>query len=96
HPRYAYRGAVQHVAPRYFTPGEGRRFSDAIALLRANHHHLHLTDDQGWRLQIESWPELPRIGGSTGSDGSRGGCYTQDEFREIVAYAAARHITVVP
>ncbi|MFP3466167.1 beta-N-acetylhexosaminidase [Leifsonia sp. SIMBA_070] len=96
HPRYAYRGAMLDVARHYFTPDEVRRFIDAIALLKVNHLHLHLTDDQGWRLQIESWPELTRIGGSTGSDGSRGGFYTQDEFREIVAYAAARHITVVP
>jgi hexosaminidase len=69
---------------------------DAIVLLKVNHLHLHLTDDQGWRLHIESWPELTRVGGSTGSDGSRGGFYTQDEFRDLVAYAAERHVTIVP
>lgn len=96
HPRYAYRGAMLDVARHFFTPAEVKRFIDAIVLLKLNHLHLHLTDDQGWRLQIESWPELTRIGGSTGSDGSRGGFYTQAEFRDLVAYAAERHITVVP
>ncbi|MGO4300972.1 family 20 glycosylhydrolase [Leifsonia sp. RAF41] len=96
HPRYAYRGAMLDVARHFFTPAEVKRLIDAIALLKVNHLHLHLTDDQGWRIHIESWPELTRVGGSTGSDGSRGGFYTQAEFRELVAYAAERHITVVP
>lgn len=96
HPRFAYRGAMLDVARHFFTPAEVKRFIDAIVLLKVNHLHLHLTDDQGWRLHIASWPDLTRIGGSTGSDGSRGGFYTQQEFREIVAYAAERHVTVVP
>ncbi|MDR6613941.1 beta-N-acetylhexosaminidase [Leifsonia sp. 1010] len=96
HPRYAYRGAMLDVARHFFTPAEVKRFIDAIVLLKVNHLHLHLTDDQGWRIHIDSWPELTRVGGSTGSDGSRGGFYTQDEFRDLVAYAAERHVTVVP
>ncbi|WP_374009776.1 family 20 glycosylhydrolase [Leifsonia sp. LS-T14] len=96
HPRYAYRGAMLDVARHFFTPAEVKRFIDAIALLKVNHLHLHLTDDQGWRIHIESWPDLTRVGGSTGSDGSRGGFYTQAEFRELVAYAAERYITIVP
>lgn len=96
HPRYAYRGVMLDVARHFFTPAEVKRFVDAVVLLKVNHLHLHLTDDQGWRIHIESWPELTRVGGSTGSDGSRGGFYTQDEFRDLVAYAAERHVTVVP
>ncbi|WP_431218630.1 family 20 glycosylhydrolase [Leifsonia xyli] len=96
HPRYAYRGAMLDVARHFFTPAEVKRFIDAIVLLKVNHLHLHLTDDQGWRIHIESWPELTRVGGSTGSDGSTGGFYTQAEFRDIVAYAAERYVTVVP
>nr|WP_217498999.1 family 20 glycosylhydrolase [Leifsonia sp. C5G2] len=96
HPRFRYRGAMLDVARHFFTPAEVERFIDAIVLLKVNHLHLHLTDDQGWRLQIESWPDLTRVGGSTGSDGSRGGSYTQREFRDLVAYAAARHVTIVP
>jgi hexosaminidase len=96
HPRFRYRGAMLDVARHFFTPAEVERFIDAIVLLKVNHLHLHLTDDQGWRLHIASWPDLTRIGGSTGSDGSRGGFYTQQEFRDLVAYAAARHVTIVP
>ncbi|WP_285115848.1 family 20 glycosylhydrolase [Leifsonia sp. fls2-241-R2A-40a] len=96
HPRFAYRGAMLDVARHFFTPAEVKRFIDAIVLLKVNHLHLHLTDDQGWRIQIESWPDLTRVGGSTGVDGGRGGFYTQDEFRDLVAYAAERHVTIVP
>ena len=96
HPRYAYRGAMLDVARHFFTVEEVERFIDAIVPLKLNHLHLHLTDDQGWRIDIESWPNLARHGGSTGSDGSRGGYYTQDDYRRLVAYAAERHITIVP
>ncbi|WP_431278032.1 beta-N-acetylhexosaminidase [Leifsonia poae] len=96
HPRFGYRGAMLDVARHFFTPDEVRRFIDAVVLLKVNHLHLHLTDDQGWRIQIESWPNLTAHGASTGSDGSAGGFYTQDEFRELVAYAAVRHVTIVP
>ncbi|QIZ99554.1 beta-N-acetylhexosaminidase [Leifsonia sp. PS1209] len=96
HPRYAYRGAMLDVARHFFSPDAVKRFIDAIVLLKVNHLHLHLTDDQGWRIHIDSWPNLTAHGGSTGSDGSDGGFYTQDEFRDLVAYAAERHVTVVP
>lgn len=96
HPRYAYRGAMLDVARHFFTPAEVKRFIDAIVLLKVNHLHLHLTDDQGWRIEIASWPELTRVGGSTEAGGGRGGFYTQAEYRDLVAYAAERHVTVVP
>ncbi len=96
HPRYAYRGAMLDVARHFFTVDEVERFIDGIVPLKLNHLHLHLTDDQGWRIDIESWPNLARHGGSTGSDGSHGGFYTQDDYRRLVAYASERHITIVP
>ncbi len=96
HPRYAYRGAMLDVARHFFGVGDVKRFIDAIVPLKLNHLHLHLTDDQGWRIDIESWPNLARHGGSTGSGGSPGGFYTQDDFRELVAYASDRHVTIVP
>jgi hexosaminidase len=96
HPRFSYRGAMLDVARHFFTPDEVKRFIDAIVLLKVNHLHLHLTDDQGWRIHIESWPNLTAHGASTGSDGSGGGFYTHDEFRDIVAYAAERFVTIVP
>jgi hexosaminidase len=96
HPRFAYRGAMLDVARHFFPPADVKRFIDAIVLLKVNHLHLHLTDDQGWRIEIASWPELTRHGGSTGSDGSAGGFYTAEEYRDLVAYAAERHVTIVP
>lgn len=96
HPRYAYRGAMLDVARHFFTVEEIERFIDAIVPLKLNHLHLHLSDDQGWRIDIVSWPNLARHGGSTGSDGSRGGYYTQDDYRRLVAYAGEHHITIVP
>ncbi|KQR53908.1 beta-N-acetylhexosaminidase [Leifsonia sp. Leaf336] len=96
HPRFAYRGAMLDVARHFFPPADVKRFIDAIVLLKVNHLHLHLTDDQGWRIEIASWPELTLHGGSTGSDGSPGGFYTADEYRDLVAYAAERCVTIVP
>lgn len=96
HPRFGYRGVMLDVARHFFPPADVKRFIDAVALLKVNHLHLHLTDDQGWRIEIVSRPELAQHGGSSGSDGSPGGYYTQAEYRELVDYAAERHITVVP
>ncbi|GAA1810220.1 beta-N-acetylhexosaminidase [Agromyces neolithicus] len=95
-PRFAYRGAMLDVARHFFSVEEVLRFVDAIALLKLNVLHLHLTDDQGWRLEIESWPELTGIGASTSVGGAGGGFYTHDDYRRIVAYAAERFVTIVP
>lgn len=107
-PRFAWRGCLLDVA-RHFQPvAEVLRFIDLLALHKLNVLHLHLTDDQGWRLPVPKWPRLTTIGSwrrasSVGpsrhgaSDGRpHGGYYTADDIREIVAYAAQRHITVVP
>ena len=96
HPRLPYRGAMLDVARHFFAVEDVERYIDDIALLKINHLHLHLTDDQGWRLEIESWPELTRAGAATQVGGGRGGFYSRDEYRAIVEYAAARFITVVP
>ncbi|MDN4616082.1 family 20 glycosylhydrolase [Leifsonia sp. F6_8S_P_1B] len=96
HPRYAYRGAMLDVARHFFGVEEVKRFIDAIVLLKVNHLHLHLTDDQGWRIEILSRPELTAVGGRTAVGGAPGGFYTQEQYRDLVAYAAERHVTVVP
>lgn len=96
HPRYAYRGAMLDVARHFFGVEEVKRFIDAIVLLKVNHLHLHLTDDQGWRIEILSRPELTAVGGRTAVGGAPGGFYTQEQYRELVAYAAERHVTLVP
>ncbi|MEV4224529.1 beta-N-acetylhexosaminidase [Nonomuraea sp. NPDC049725] len=96
HPRFAYRGAMLDVA-RHFHPVETvKRYLDRIALYKINHLHLHLSDDQGWRIAVDSWPRLTTHGGSTQVGGGPGGYYTKADYREIVAHAARRHITVVP
>lgn len=95
-PRFAHRGAMLDVARRFFPVAEVERVIDGLALLKLNRLHLHLTDDQGWRLEIASWPELTRRGAATSVGGGPGGFYTQEDFRRLVAYAEARHITIVP
>ncbi|GAA0947485.1 beta-N-acetylhexosaminidase [Virgisporangium aurantiacum] len=95
-PRYAYRGVMLDVSRHFFTVAEVRRFIDLVAQYKVNHLHLHLTDDHGWRIEIRRWPRLTEHGGTTAMGGGPGGFYTQDQYREIVAYAASRYITVVP
>ena len=95
-PRFAYRGAMLDVARHFFPVDDVLGFIDAIAILKLNVLHLHLTDDQGWRLEIESWPELTGIGAATSVGGDGGGFYTKADYRRIVAYAAERFVTVVP
>ncbi|RKS76697.1 hexosaminidase [Actinomadura pelletieri DSM 43383] len=96
HPRFAYRGAHLDVARHFFTVDEVKRYIDEIALYKINYLHLHLTDDQGWRIQINSWPRLATYGGELEVGGTPGGYYTQDQYKDIVAYAQSRHITLVP
>ncbi len=95
-PRFAWRGAMLDVARHFRTVDEVKQYVDALALYKINRLHLHLSDDQGWRIEVKSWPDLARIGGSSQVGGAGGGYYTQEQFADIVAYAAARYITVVP
>lgn len=108
-PRFAWRGMMLDVA-RHFMPKEAvMRFIDALAMHKMNRLHLHLTDNQGWRVEIKRYPRLTDIGAwressATGfslfgakQDGTpHGGFYTQEDIREMVAYAAHRHVTLVP
>ena len=107
-PRFSYRGAHLDVSRHYFTPDSIKRFIDILALHNLNRFHWHITDDQGWRIEIKKYPKLTTvaaerdetvIGRNSGEyDGKHYGpfYYTQDECREIVAYAAERYIEVVP
>lgn len=107
-PRFGWRGMMLDVA-RHFTPKDGvLRMIDLMAAHKLNVLHFHLTDDQGWRVEIKRYPKLTETGGwrprtRVGHRASplwderpHGGSYTQDDLREIVAYAAERHITVIP
>jgi hexosaminidase len=103
-PRFNWRGFMLDSARHFWTTDEVRTVIDQMAQHKLNVLHWHLTDDQGWRIEIKKYPELTRIGawrtppgaGQNGEPKRYGGFYTQDEIRAIVAYAADRHITVVP
>jgi hexosaminidase len=111
-PRFAYRGMHLDVARHFMPKAFVQKYVDLLALHKMNHFHWHLTDDQGWRLEIKKYPLLTQVGGWRDStivgpmtrdtlhapfDRRRhGGFYTQDDVREIVAYAAERFVTIVP
>ena len=84
------------VARHFFTTDEVKRYIDLIALHKMNRLHLHLADDQGWRIEIKSWPNLTQHGGRGEVGGGAGGWYSQADYADLVAYAASRFITVVP
>ncbi|MFF4606766.1 beta-N-acetylhexosaminidase [Streptomyces sp. NPDC001339] len=95
-PRFAHRGAMLDVSRHFFTVAQVKRYIDQLAQYKINTLHLHLSDDQGWRIALASWPRLATYGGSTQVGGGPGGHYTKDDYREIVRYAADRYLTVVP
>lgn len=95
-PRFAWRGAMLDVARHFFTVKEVKQYADLLALYKMNMLHLHLGDDQGWRLEIKSRPKLTAMGSVTQVGGGPGGYYTQDEYTDIVRYAQERYITIVP
>ena len=106
-PRFDYRGVLLDACRHFWSIEETKRFLDVCAVYKVNRLHWHLTEDQGWRIEIKKYPRLTEVGAwrsgtcirkdFESSDGVRyGGFYTQDELREIVAYAAERNITVIP
>ena len=110
-PRFRWRGLMVDVGRHFFNKDEIKNFLDLMAQHKLNTFHWHLTDDQGWRIEIKRYPKLTEVGAwrkdigwrldpksstAYGPDGRYGGFYTQDDIREIVAYAKARYINVVP
>lgn len=106
-PRFSHRGMMLDISRHFFALDSVKRYIDLLALHNINRFHWHLTDDQGWRIEIKKYPELTQVGSkrsetvighNTGKyDGiPYGGFYTQEEAREIVAYAKDRYITVIP
>lgn len=96
YPRYQHRGSMLDVSRHFFGVEDVKRYIDFLTAYKINVLHLHLTDDQGWRIEIKSKPQLAAIGGSTEVGGGQGGFYTQEQYQEIVQYAADRFITIVP
>jgi hexosaminidase len=95
-PRFAWRGAMLDVSRHFIDADAVKRYIDLMVLYKLNRLHLHLSDDQGWRIEIASRPNLTAHGGSTQVGGGAGGFYTKAQFADIVAYATSRFITIVP
>jgi len=95
-PKLTYRSSMLDVARHFFTVEEVKKYIDALAYYKFNTLHLHLSDDQGWRIEIKSWPKLTEVGSASEVGGGEGGFYTQEEYKDLVTYAADRHITIVP
>lgn len=109
-PRFAYRGMMLDVSRHFMPLDDVKILLDELAALKFNTFHWHLTDDQGWRIEIKRYPRLTEVGAwrrrtlrghasaepAEYDDTPHGGFYTQDDIRELVAYAAERHITVIP
>lgn len=112
YPEFGYRGALLDISRHFFTKEEVKEYIDMMALHNMNRFHWHLTDDQGWRIEIKKYPELISIGSQRKEsqngyyenhervlkfDGiPHGGFFTQDDIKEVVAYAAERYITIIP
>jgi hexosaminidase len=96
YPAYSWRGSMLDVARHFFGVEDVKRYIDLISHYKMNILHLHLSDDQGWRIEIKSWPNLTKHGGSTQVGGGKGGFFTQEQYAEIVAYAKSRFVTIVP
>ena len=95
-PRFAWRGLSFDVS-RYFSPiEEVKEVIDMLALYKMNVLHLHLTDNEGWRIEIKGYPKLTEVGAFMDNKGRKGGFFTQEDYKEIVRYAAERFITIIP
>ena len=95
-PSYSWRGSMLDVARHFFSADDVKRYIDLISYYKMNIMHLHLSDDQGWRIEIKSWPNLATHGGSTQVGGGKGGYYTQEQYADLVAYANSHYVTIVP
>jgi hexosaminidase len=95
-PRFGYRGTMLDVSRHFFSAAEVKRYIDLASLYKLNKLHLHLSDDQGWRIQVDSWPRLTTYGGSLEVNGTPGGSYSKADFADIVRYAADHYLTVIP
>jgi len=96
YPVYEYRSAMLDVSRHFFGPENIREVIDWLVRYKMNNLHLHLSDDQGWRIEIEKWPELTKTGGSSQVGGGKGGYLSKDEFKALVQYATERYINIVP
>ena len=95
-PQFKFRSAMLDVARHFFSVEDVKKYIDILSYYKMNNLHLHLSDDQGWRIEIKSWPKLTEVGGQTEVGGGEGGFYTQEQYTDIVNYATRRHINIIP
>jgi hexosaminidase len=95
-PRFAWRGTMLDVARHFYPVSQVETYLNLLSMYKINVLHLHLSDNEGWRIYINGWDRLATYGGSTDVDGGRGGYYTQADYTAIVRYAQVRHIMIVP
>lgn len=95
-PRFDWRGLSFDVARSFYPPQEVKKVIDLLTYYKMNVLHLHLTDDQGWRIEVDGYPELTEISGKTSGEGGRSGYFTKEEFTDLVEYAATRGVTIIP
>ena len=95
-PQYPWRGSMIDVGRNFFTIEYLQKHVERMALFKLNKLHLHLSDDQGWRVEIKKYPKLTSVGGSTKVGGGEGGSYTQQELKDFVAFAALNEVEVIP
>ncbi len=95
-PQYSWRGSMVDVARHFFSIDYVKKHVERMAAFKLNKLHLHLSDDQGWRMEIKQYPKLTSIGASTQAGGGPGGFYTQEELKDLVAFAAQHNIDVIP
>jgi hexosaminidase len=96
YPRYPWRGVMLDVSRHFFSVQDVTRYIDWLAFYKINHLHIHLSDDQGWRIQIKLWPNLALYGSSLEVGGTPGGYYSQKDYAYIIQYARSRYITILP
>ncbi|MFT4786894.1 MAG: hexosaminidase [Cyclobacteriaceae bacterium] len=96
YPAFGYRGMMLDIARHFFSVTEIKKLIDDITLYKINKLHLHLSDDQGWRIEIKSWPNLTAIGSKMEVGGSEGGYLSQADYIDLVSYAATRKIMIIP
>lgn len=95
-PQYAWRGSMLDVARNFLAVDYLKQHIQRMASFKLNKLHLHLTDDQGWRIEIKSWPKLTEVGGATSVSGNKGGFYTQQQMRELIAFADRHQVEIIP
>lgn len=95
-PKYEWRGSMLDISRSFFGPDYIKKHIDRMALYKLNRLHLHLTDDQGWRIEIKDKPKLTEKGGMGAVKGGRSGFLTQEDYKEIQKYAAARNVMIIP